>query len=108
MRSGFTMTALPARVPMLIVQPTEQELHVVLIQSSVRAIHLLGFSMSVAVGQTSIHAPQKSQFDSCTGPPEPKAMRVVKPLFEKAIATVWRISSQARTQRVHRMHICGS
>ena len=65
------------RVPMLIVQPTEQELQVVLVQSSVRAIHLFGFSISVAVGQTSMQAPQKSQFDSWIGPPAPNAMRVV-------------------------------
>src|SRR5438552_5909165 len=108
MRSGFTITARPARVPMLIVQPTEHELHVVLIQSSVRAIHLFGFSISVAVGQTSIQAPQKSQFDSCTGPLDPKAIRAGKPFEASVMALVWRISSQARTQRVQRMHICGS
>ena len=67
-----------------------------------------GFSISVAVGQTSMQAPQKSQFDSWTGPPAPKAMRVLKPRPASVIAPVWRISSQARTQRVQMMHICGS
>ncbi len=71
------MTAWPERVPMLMVQPTEQELQTVLVQSSVRPTHLLGFSISVAVGQTSMQAPQKSQFDSSMRPPAPKAMRAV-------------------------------
>ncbi len=46
---------------MLSVQPTLQELQVVETHSSVFAIHLFGFSRSVAVGQTSMQAPQKSQ-----------------------------------------------
>jgi hypothetical protein len=64
---------------MLKVQPTLQELHVVETHVSVLAIHLFGFSSSVAVGQTSMQAPQKSQFDSWMAPPAPKAMRVLKP-----------------------------
>ena len=71
------MTALPLRTPMLMVQPTLQELQVVLTHSSLLAIHLLGFSSSVAVGQTSMQAPQKSQFDSSTRPSAPNAMRVL-------------------------------
>ena len=62
------------------------------------AAHLLGFSIRVAVGQTSMQAPQKSQSDSCTGPPVPKAIAVVEPLPESVIAPVWRRSAQARTQ----------
>jgi hypothetical protein len=61
---------------MLRVQPTLQELQVVETQVSVFATHLFGFSSSVAVGQTSMQAPQKSQFDSWMAPPAPKAMRV--------------------------------
>src|SRR5262245_40154168 len=102
------MTALPLRMPMLSVQPTLHELHAVEIHSSLLAIHLFGFSSSVAVGQTSIHAPQKSQFDSWIAPPAPKAMRVLKPRPASVMAPVWRISSQARTQRVQIMHIWGS
>ena len=89
-------------------QPTEHWVQVVEIQRSVLAIHLFGFSSSVAVGQTSMQAPQKSQFESWTAPPAPKAMRVLKPRPASVIAPVWRISSQARTQRVQMMHICGS
>ena len=75
-RSGFTMTILPLRTAMLSVQPTLQELQAVDTQASLRAIHLLGFSSSVAVGQTSMQAPQKSHADSWTAPPAPKAMRL--------------------------------
>jgi len=35
--------------------------------------------MSVAVGQTSMQAPQKSQLESWTAPPAPNSMRVEKP-----------------------------
>ena len=90
------------------VQPTEQPLQAELVQSSARPTHLFGFSISVAVGQTSMQAPQKSQSDSCTGPPVPKAIWVSKPLPASEIAPVWRMSAQARTQRVQMMHICGS
>ncbi len=82
------MTTLPLRTPMLSVQPTLQELHVVETQVSDLAIHLFGFSSSVAVGQTSMQEPQKSQFDSCTAPPAPKAMRVSKPRPASVIAPV--------------------
>ena len=102
------MTILPLRMPMLSVQPTLQELHVVEIHVSVFAIHLFGFSIRVAVGQTSMQAPQKSQFDSSIRPPAPKAMRDGKPRPASVMALVWRVSSQARTQRVQMMHICGS
>ena len=90
------------------VQPTEQPLHAEFVHSSARATHLLGFSISVAVGQTSMQAPQKSQLDSWMAPPVPKAIIVVGPLPERLIAPVWRRSAQARTQRVQMMHICGS
>jgi len=60
------------------------------------------------VGHTSTQAPQKSQFDSSIAPPAPKAMRVEKPRPASVIAVVWRRSAQARSQRVQRMHICGS
>src|SRR3990170_4042841 len=93
---------------MLMVQPTLHELQTVETQSSVRASHLFGFSINVAVGQTSMQAPQKSQFESWIAPPAPKAMRVEKPRPARVIAPVWRRSSQARTQRVQMMHICGS
>ncbi len=93
---------------MLKVQPTLHELQVVETQVSVLAIHLFGFSSSVAVGQASIHEPQKSQFDSWTAPPAPKAMRVSKPRPASVMAPVCRSSSQTRTQRVQMMHICGS
>src|SRR5690606_13317967 len=102
------MTTLPLRTPMLSVQPTLQELQVVETHSSDLAIHLFGFSSSVAVGQTSMQAPQKSQLDSCTGPPAPTSMRAVGPRPARVIAPVCRISSQARTQRVQMMHIWGS
>src|SRR3712207_9353417 len=55
-----------------------------------------------------MQAPQKSQLDSSTRPPAPKAMRVEKPRPASVIAPVWRSSSQARTQRVQMMHIFGS
>src|SRR5437016_10155997 len=93
---------------MLRVQPTLQELQVVDTQVSLRAIHLFGFSSSVAVGQTSIQAPQKSQLLSWMAPPAPKAILVVKPRPARVTAPVWRTSSQARTQRVQMMHIWGS
>src|SRR5262245_36425234 len=102
------MTILPFRMPMLSVQPTLQELQVVEIQVSDLAIHLFGFSSSVAVGQTSMQEPQKSQLDSWMAPPAPKAIWVVKPRPARVTAPVWRISSQARTQRVQMMHIWGS
>ena len=89
-------------------QPTAQELQAELVHSSESAIHLLGFSISVAVGQTSMQDPQKSQLDSWMAPPVPKAMIVVEPLPARLIAPVWRRSAQARTQRVQMMHICGS
>ncbi len=54
----------PFLTPMLRVQPTLHELHAVETHCSLFAIHLFGFSSSVAVGQTSMQAPQKSQFDS--------------------------------------------
>ena len=94
---------------MLMLQPTLQELQVVETQRSVSvATHLFGCSISVAVGQTSMQAPQKSQLESWMAPPAPKAMRVEKPRPARVMAPVWRISSQARTQRVQMMHICGS
>ena len=80
----------------------------VLAQRSGRASHLFGASISVAVGHTSTQAPQKSQFDSSIAPPVPNAIRVEKPRPASVIAVVWRRSSQARSQRVQRMHICGS
>ena len=83
-------------------------MQVVVTQRSGRATHLFGASISVAVGQTSTHAPQKSQFDSSIAPPAPNAIRVVKPRPASVIAVVCRRSSQARTQRVQMMHICGS
>ena len=107
-RSGRTITGRPSRSPYEIVQPTAHELHAEFVQSSERAIHLFGFSISVAVGQTSMQAPQKSQFDSWIAPPVPKAISVVGPLPARLIAPVWRRSAQARTQRVQMMHICGS
>ena len=64
--------------------------------------------MRVAVGQTSMQLPQKSQLESCTGPPAPNSMRVEKPRPARVMAPVWRSWSQARTQRVQMMHICGS
>ncbi len=72
------------------------------------ADHLLGCSIRVAVGQTSMQAPQKSQLDSCTGLAAPNSMRVEKPRPARVMAPVWRIWSQARTQRVQMMHIWGS
>lgn len=89
-------------------QPTEQELQTEFVQSVARPIHLFGFSISVAVGQTSMQAPQKSQSDSWIWPPVPKAIIVVWPLPDSVTAPVWRRLSQARTQRVQMMHICGS
>ena len=90
-------------------QPPEHCVQVVGVQRSVCvALHLFGCSISVAVGQTSMQAPQKPQFESCTSPPCPKAIRVLKPRPASVIAPVWRISSQARTQRVQMMHIWGS
>ena len=65
-RSGFTITGRSSVVPYEIVQPTEQSLQTEFVQSVARPIHLFGFSISVAVGQTSMQAPQKSQSDSCT------------------------------------------
>src|SRR3712207_3227011 len=90
------------------VQPTAHQLHEELDQSSARPTHLFGFSISVAVGQTSMQAPQKSQLDSCTGPPVPKAIIVEDPRPDSEMAPVWRMSAHARTQRVQMMHICGS
>ena len=69
-------------------QPTLQLLQVVDTHSSVLAIHLFGFSSNVAVGQTSMQEPQKSQFESWMAPPAPKAMRVVSPRPARVTAPV--------------------
>src|SRR5688500_18844752 len=102
------MTTLPLRTPMLSVQPRLQEVQVGDTHFSVLAIHLFGFASSVAVGQTSMQAPQKSQLDSWMAPPAPKAIIVVAPRPARVTAPVCRISSHARTQRVQMMHIWGS
>ena len=103
------MTPRPFLAPTEIEQPTEHCVQVVGVQRSVWvALHLLGCSISAAVGQTSMHEPQKSQFDSSTAPSAPKAIRVDEPRPASVIAPVWRSSSQARTQRVQMMHICES
>jgi len=81
---------------------------VVVVQASGLATHLFGCSISVAVGQTSMQAPEKSQLLSWMGPPAPKAIMVSQPRPLRVMAPVWRFSSQARTQRVQMMHICGS
>ena len=48
-------------------QPTAQESQVVVVQVSGLATHLFGCSMSAAVGQTSMQAPEKSQLLSWMG-----------------------------------------
>ena len=66
------------------------------------------FSCSVAVGQASTHAPQLTHSESMKGWSWPADTRESKPRPLMVKANVPWVSSQARTQRLHTMHLVGS
>jgi len=63
------------------------------------------FSCSVAVGQASTQAPQLTHSLSMKGWLCPGDTRLSKPRPEMVSANVPCVSSQARTQRLHTMHL---
>ena len=66
------------------------------------------FSIKVAVGQACTQAPQDTQSDSRKDCSMPAVTRESKPRPEIVSAKVPWISSQARTQRLHTMHLAAS
>ena len=66
------------------------------------------FSCSVAVGQASIQAPQLTHSESMNGWSWPGDTRDSKPRPLMVSANVPWVSSQARTQRLHTIHLEGS
>src|SRR3954467_12611245 len=66
------------------------------------------FSCSVAVGQADTHAPQLTHSLSMKGWSCPAETRDSKPRPEMVSANVPCVSSQARTQRLHTMHLLAS
>ena len=64
----------------------------------------MGLLVSAPVGQAATHSPQVTHEDSPIGSLRSNAIRVAYPLPLRPITSLPWMSSQARTQRSHRMH----
>ena len=64
----------------------------------------MGLLVSAPVGQAATHSPQVTHDDSPIGSLRSNAIRVVYPLPLRPMTSLPWMSSQARTQRSHRMH----
>src|SRR5690606_23551238 len=89
-------------------QPTPQYAQVVTTACSACPISITDFSMSVDVGQACTQAPQDTQSLDMKSSSWPAATRELNPRPAIVSAKVPCTSSQARTQRLHTMHLDGS
>ena len=104
-----TSTSAPSpRTSALKPQPTPQYAQVVSSARSGWPSPMIDFSVSAPVGQDSMHAPQETHSESRNGWSWLAATFEPKPRPWIVSAKVPWISSQARTQREHTMHSCGS
>src|SRR5688500_3824439 len=85
--------------------PTPQYAQVVVTLCSAWPSQITDFSVNVAVGQASTHAPHDTHSDSMNGSLWLGDTRESKPRPEIVNANVPWVSSQARTQRLHTMHL---
>ena len=88
--------------------PTPQYAQVVMRLCSGWPNSMMDFSCKVAVGQASTQAPQDTHSLSINGWSWPGDTRLSKPRPEIVRAKVPWVSSQARTQRLHTMHLLAS
>jgi len=89
-------------------QPTPQYAHVVTTECSAWPSTVTDFSIKVAVGHAATHAPHETHSESMNGTFSLAATRESNPRAAIVSANVPCVSSHARTQRLHTMHLDGS